>query len=214
MRERPGTAKERKTFMTAILLEETNRRALLRQQLLAARRAMAQEVWQARNAALVAALGKWFAAWRGQIPAGVAPWIGLYWPMKNEPDVRPLFADWPNRALPAAVAPHTPLSFRPWRADGAMTEDCYGIPTPATAEVVQPQLVIVPLLGFTRTGFRLGYGGGFYDRTLSLWRSQGWRGTTVGVGFADAEVADFTPAPHDVPLDVVVTELGVYSGQG
>ncbi len=210
MRKRPGIAKEHETFMTAILLEEEmNYRAALRQKLLAARRAMLPEVWQARNTALLAALGAWFAAWQAHLPAGGVPWIGLYWPMKNEPDVRFLFADWPNRALPAAVAPQTPLHFRPWRADGAMTEDCYGIPTPATAEVVQPQLVIIPLLGFTRTGFRLGYGGGFYDRTLALWRQEGWRGTTVGVGFADAEVAELTPAAHDEPLDVVVTELGV-----
>lgn len=200
--------------MTAILLEEGVRRAELRRQLLAARRALGKAEWQRRNAALCAALAAWWEGWRKERAASEAPWVGLYWPMKGEPDVRPLFAVWPRRALPAAVAPHTPLQFRPWHDSSAMTEDCYGIPTPTTAETVRPDLLIIPLLGFTAEGFRLGYGGGFYDRTLALWRREGWRGVTVGVGFADSEVADLTPQPHDVPLDLLVTEVGVRAVRG
>ncbi len=94
-----------------------------------------------------------------------------------------------------------------------MIDDCYGIPTPASAETVRPEVVFAPLVAFDRQGYRLGYGGGFYDRTLAAWRAEGWQGIAVGVGFAAAEVASLAPEAHDVAMDVVVSDAGVvYSG--
>ncbi len=191
----------------AVIVPEGDGRAALRRAALAARRAMSPAAWQSANAALVAALAAWWQAW-GARHRGT-PWVGLYWPLKNEPDVRPVFADWPQRALPAAVAAHAPLEFRVWRKKAPMTVDIYGIPTPETNETVRPEVVIVPLVAFDRRGYRIGYGGGFYDRTLAAWRRQGWNGLAVGVGFDRAEVADVRPQSHDVPMDVVVTDGGV-----
>jgi len=172
---------------------------------------MAPEEWQARNALLLYHLGRWWARWRSaQEPRGDDHpcWVGLYWPMKGEPDVRPLFTSWRWRALPAAVASDAPLHFRPWIEGAAMVADLYGIPTPECAATVRPEVVIVPLVAFDERGFRLGYGGGFYDRTIAAWRDEGWRGVAVGVGFSFARVADLKPQPHDVPMTVVVSDAG------
>lgn len=181
-------------------------RATIRRHFLRLRRALSPENWQARNAALCGHLAQWWTQWR----ARHAPrWVGLYWPMKGEPDVRPVFAAWQWRALPAAVAPHVPLVFRPWREGAPMIDDCYGIPTPECAETVRPEVLIVPLVAFDRRGYRLGYGGGFYDRTLAAWRAEGWQCVVVGVGFAFAELPDLRPEAHDVAMDVVVSDAGV-----
>lgn len=193
------------------IVPDGNDRAALRRHFLHLRRAMAPEEWQARNAQLLHHLGRWWARWRSaQEPRGDDHpcWVGLYWPMKGEPDVRPLFTSWRWRALPAAVASHSPLHFRPWIEGAAMIEDLYGIPTPECAATVRPEVVIVPLVAFDERGFRLGYGGGFYDRTIAAWRDEGWRGVAVGVGFSFARVADLKPQPHDVPMTVVVSDAG------
>jgi 5,10-methenyltetrahydrofolate synthetase len=87
-----------------------------------------------------------------------------------------------------------------------MTVDPYGIPIPATPPAPPPDVLLIPLVAFDAAGYRLGYGGGYFDRTLAALDP---RPLSVGVGFELARVADLQPAPHDIPLDRIVTEAGV-----
>ena len=87
-----------------------------------------------------------------------------------------------------------------------MEEDAYGIPKPKDTEVIVPTLLFVPLVGYGVGGFRLGYGGGFYDRTLAQLRPRPY---TAGLGFAAGFLPSLEPEPHDVPLDAILNEMGV-----
>ena len=101
--------------------------------------------------------------------------VGFCWPMKNEPDLLPLLTAWNKTGgtsfaalLPVVVAPDAPLAFRAWTPDTPMDEDRYGIPTPATGDFLHPQALLIPLVAFDAAGYRLGYGGGFFDRTRPI----------------------------------------------
>lgn len=137
--------------------------------------------------------------------------VGFYWPFQAEWDPRPLILPHliagGRAALPVVVGKDRPLEFREWTPDTPMAEGPYRIPYPAEGEALRPDLVIVSLLGFDARGYRLGYGGGFYDRTLAAWSP---RPPTVGVGFELGRLEDVAPEPHDIPLDVVVTEAGLF----
>jgi 5,10-methenyltetrahydrofolate synthetase len=139
--------------------------------------------------------------------------VGFFWPTNGEPDLRPLLETWRaagNGAfaalLPVVVDEAAALGFRVWRADAAMLKDRYGIPTPAAGDFAQPQALLIPLAAFDLAGFRLGYGGGYYDRTLAGLRP---RPLAIGVGFELARVDSIRPEAHDERLDAVVTEAGV-----
>lgn len=87
----------------------------------------------------------------------------------------------------------------------------YGIAEPIETQAeVMPDVLFVPLLGYTPTGHRLGYGGGYYDRSLAAWSQQGQKPLTIGVGWAQACLSDslLLPQPHDIPLDLVLTDQG------
>jgi 5,10-methenyltetrahydrofolate synthetase len=88
-----------------------------------------------------------------------------------------------------------------------MEEDAYGIPKPRDTEAFDPQMLLVPCVGFGPGGMRLGYGGGFYDRTLAALKP---RPFTVGLGYAHGFIPWLVPEPHDVPLDAILTEDGVH----
>lgn len=114
-------------------------------------------------------------------------------------------------ALPAVVAAEAPLIFRQWCDGDALDTGAFGIPEPtAAAETVTPALVLMPLLAFDAAGWRLGYGGGYYDRTLTALRA-GNPGNVVaaGIAFAGQEIAAVPHEDFDQPLDLVVTEAGV-----
>jgi len=98
------------------------------------------------------------------------------------------------------------LRFHVWYPGCPMEEDAYGIPKPKDTEVVQPTLIFVPCVGYGPGGYRLGYGGGFYDRTLAGLRP---RPVTVGLGYDFAYLPDLQAEPHDVPLDAILTDTGV-----
>lgn len=170
----------------------------------------------AREAVPLATQLDWDAAITARLAplllAAVSPpaCVGLYWPWKAEYDPRPLAlqlraAGWIT-ALPLVVAPQAPLAFARWDDATALVPDRFGIPTPAAPERVVPGVLVVPLNAFDARGYRLGYGGGFYDRTLAALRP---RPRTFGVAYEIARVDDLAPAAHDVPMDVIVTEAGV-----
>ena len=131
------------------------------------------------------------------------------WPIKHEPDVRAVVERWAvgggQAALPVVVAEDTPLAFRLWTPEAALEMDRYGIPTPITGDFVVPDMILLPLNGFDAAGYRLGYGGGYFDRTLAALSP---RPLAVGVGFEVNRLASIRPEVHDQRLDWLVTEAG------
>jgi 5-formyltetrahydrofolate cyclo-ligase len=107
--------------------------------------------------------------------------------------------------LPVVDRVHKTLQFHAWWPGCPMEDDAYNIPKPKDTEVVMPTLLLVPCLGFGPGGYRLGYGGGFYDRSLAAISPKPF---TVGLSFANGYVSHFTPEPHDVALDVILTDHG------
>ena len=136
--------------------------------------------------------------------------VALYWPFRGELDVMRLASQiWEcggSVALPSVISKGQPLVFRQWKAGEALHEDVLGIPYPAHGELVEPRTLVIPLLGFDRACYRLGYGAGYYDLTLA---SALPRPTAIGVGFEISRLETVYPQPHDVPMDLIVTELGL-----
>mgnify|MGYP000976139834 FL=1 len=134
------------------------------------------------------------------------------WPIRHEPDVRAIVTAWAavgaRAALPVVVAEDAPLLFREWTPETPLTADRYGIPTPAAGAWLTPDLILLPLNGFDGAGYRLGYGGGYFDRTLAALVP---RPLAVGVGFEINRIASIRPAPHDQRLDWIVTENGAFT---
>lgn len=108
--------------------------------------------------------------------------------------------------LPVVDKVHKTLTFHAWYPGCPMESDAYGIPKPKGTEVVVPTLLFVPCLGYGPGGYRLGYGGGFYDRTLATLQP---RPFTVGLGFTQGWLPDLEPEAHDVPLDALLNDNGV-----
>jgi len=138
--------------------------------------------------------------------------IGAYWPIKGEFDALPALFRWTEGeafrliGLPVIDRLTKQLRFHVWYPGCPMEEDAYGIPKPKDTDAFEPELLLVPCVGFGPRGTRLGYGGGFYDRTLALLRPRPY---TVGVGYAHGYIPWLTPEAHDVPLDAILTEDGV-----
>ena len=144
--------------------------------------------------------------------------IGAYWPIKGEFDPLPVLHRWkedgelldkPLRrriGLPVIDKVTKTMRFHAWYPGCPMEEDAYGIPKPKDTEVLTPTLLFVPCVGYGPGGYRLGYGGGFYDRTLAALTPRPY---TVGLGFAPGFIEDFTPQPHDLPLDTILNDNGV-----
>ena len=138
-----------------------------------------------------------------QDPAGRC--LGAYLPIRGEPDLRGLLAAWLERGggggVPCVPHPAGPLAFGRWTPASVLVRDRFGVACPEPFEAVQPELLIVPCVGFDARRFRLGYGGGYYDRTLARNPVP-----AIGVAYDGAEIADFRPAGHDVALAEIVTE--------
>ena len=146
------------------------------------------------------------------LAALLAPVVAAFcWPIKHEPDVRGLLTAWARAgvrtALPVVVAEGQPLAFREWTPETPLAPDRYGIPTPTTGEWLTPDLILLPLNGFDAAGYRLGYGGGYFDRTLAALAP---RPLAVGVGFEINRVDSIRPEAHDQRLDWIVTENGAF----
>jgi len=177
-------------------------KALLRPALLASRRAIAADSRRDWDAELGRRVIAWVASWRQQQPDDV---LGVYWPIRGEPDLRPAYAELSasgvRLALPLVVDNHSPLRFIAWTPGDSMVQDSFGVAVPASAVSAAPSALLIPCVGFNRDRLRLGYGGGFYDRTLAL----APRPQTIGIAYSCA-LAAFDGDPHDIALDAVITE--------
>jgi 5-formyltetrahydrofolate cyclo-ligase len=133
--------------------------------------------------------------------------VSLYWPFRGEPDLRPWAASIIERggrvALPVVVEKGRPLVFRAWRPGDKLEKGVWNIPVPAAGPEVQPDIVISPVVGFDGRNYRLGYGGGFFDRTLAAMPA---KPMVIGIGYAASAIATIYPQPHDIPMDMIVTE--------
>lgn len=133
--------------------------------------------------------------------------LGVYWPVRGEIDVRDLAAGHLKSggrvALPVVVTKSAPVEFWSWRPEMPMTRGVWNIPIPGQREVLSPDALIVPLVGFDPQRFRLGYGGGYYDRTIA---AAARRPYCVGLGYQEARLETIFPQPHDIPMDVIVTD--------
>ena len=140
--------------------------------------------------------------------------LGFYWPIQQEFDARAAVARWlgamPGRmaALPVVSRPGAPLDFHSWTPETTMRAGHYGIPVPDGTEAVLPDALLIPCVGFSDDKFRLGYGGGFYDRTLAAMAELGATPLAIGIGF-DACRIPLVAQAHDLPMDWLVTERGV-----
>jgi 5-formyltetrahydrofolate cyclo-ligase len=151
------------------------------------------------------------ATFQRELPFETPAVVSGFWPIKDEIDIRPLMIELHNvgcqLALPVVQGRGKPLLFRAWRPGDPLEQGVFGTlqPWPARA-TLEPDALIVPMLACDEEGWRLGYGGGFYDRTLSTLQPKPY---TVGLGFTNGFLEDFEPEPHDVPLDAILNDNGV-----
>jgi 5,10-methenyltetrahydrofolate synthetase len=183
------------------------------------RRAALPESERDRGALLIRGrLHTWLAGQRTALREAGRPdvrHVAAFWSMPEEPALQALLRQWAQDesltvSLPVVAGPASPLVFRRWTPDTPMRPGAYGIQEPDGPEVPAPDVVLVPTLGFTREGDRLGYGGGYYDRTLAALKASGHAFTTLGIAWACGDLSDeaYTPAAHDVRLDAILTDKG------
>ncbi|SAK50290.1 5-formyltetrahydrofolate cyclo-ligase [Caballeronia pedi] len=184
-------------------------KSALRATLLATREAQSEQAAQAaKNEALAARIQELLAR-------HVARCVGFYWPVAGEFDAREALAHWlaadgaRGAALPVVVKPHAPMVFHAWNTHAPMKEGRYRIPVPAEEKVVVPELLLIPCVGFDADRYRLGYGGGYYDRTLAAWPN-GARPATIGIAYESGKCGALPREVHDMPLDAIVTESAIY----
>lgn len=178
-------------------------RKLERERLIAARLALSAETRQQLTLAIV----KGMEAAIGNVAGRT---ISVYWPFRGEPDLRPWIAAVTERggqiALPVVTEKAKPLVFRPYRPGDRLEKGVWNIPIPATGGPVVPDVVIAPVVGADGENYRLGYGGGFFDRTLA---SLPAKPLVIGIGYELQRIPTIQPQPHDIPMDVIVTDTTV-----
>ena len=175
-----------------------------RERLIAARVALAPEIVESARRSIDAALVRSF-------PGLARARIGFCWPIKNEYDARHVVKTFRDQgaltALPVVLAPKQPLAFREWHPGVALAVGPMDIPYPADSQEVVPSAVLLPMNGWDAAGYRLGYGAGYFDRTLA---SLAAKPVVIGVTYEMARLETIHPQSWDVPVDYVVTERGVY----
>jgi 5-formyltetrahydrofolate cyclo-ligase len=184
-------------------------KSALRATLLATREAQSEQAGQAaKNAAIALRVQEVLARHDARL-------VGVYWPVAGEFDARGAMAQWlaaddtRGAALPIVVTPHAPMVFHAWSTHAPMKEGRYRIPVPAEEKVVVPELLLIPCVGFDKDRYRLGYGGGYYDRTLAAW-PDAQRPVTIGIAYESGKCRALPRETHDMPLDVIVTESAIY----
>jgi 5,10-methenyltetrahydrofolate synthetase len=151
-----------------------------------------------------------FARERGLLAPGTT--ISGYWPLRGEPDLRPWLARMHEAGLtcvlPVVVEKGAPLVFRRWSPGCPMEKGFWDIPIPAARGEFIPDVLLAPVVGFDARCYRLGYGGGYFDRTLEQLLSRSARYCAIGVGYEMARLQSIRPLPHDIALQAIVTEAG------
>ena len=141
--------------------------------------------------------------------------VSAYWPFKGEVDLRALLERLEVRgwtpALPSVVGRGKPLEFLRWVSGAEMDVQSFGIPVPRVREVVQPSVVIMPLVGFDSLNYRLGYGAGYFDITLASMQPMP---CSIGIGLELSRLDTIHPLSTDVPVDLVITEKGTQRRPG
>ncbi len=138
--------------------------------------------------------------------------LGFYWPIQSEFDARPQIATWlanggrRRAVLPVVIQRNAPLKFREWTTRTRMRAAGFGTSVPDEGEWLTPEHLVVPLVGYDAAGYRLGYGGGYYDRTLG---AMDVRPRCIGVAYAFCELPDIVPQAHDMRMDLILDERGV-----
>jgi 5,10-methenyltetrahydrofolate synthetase len=175
-----------------------------RARLIAAREAVDAPTLEAWRRAIDAHLERGF-------PGLAQACLAFCWPIRNEYDARHLAKTLreagATTALPVVVAPKAPLVFREWHPGVELAAGPLGIAYPVESRDIVPQAVLLPMNGWDAQGYRLGYGGGFFDRTLAAMPS---KPLVIGVAYELARIATIHPQPWDIPVDYVVTERGIY----
>lgn len=141
--------------------------------------------------------------------------IAAFWSMPEEPQLLPLLRQWVEEdgyqvSLPVVKASGAPLAFHAWDPDAPMRDGAYGIQEPVGDPAPLPDIVLVPTLGYTREGDRVGYGGGYYDRTLAALTEAGHPFVSIGIAWATGDLSGsgHRPQPHDFKLDGILTDKG------
>jgi len=180
----------------------------LRRERLQARSALPEEALRQFRQRIDAHLERAFGA-------SVHGTVAFCWPYKNEYDARHLVARWRKRglvsAMPVIAQANSPLIFRVWQPGLRLERGPLGIPYPVGTREVAPDVVLLPVLAFDAGGYRLGYGGGYFDRTLAALAR---RPLVIGLGYECQFIETIHPLEHDIPLDYMVTERGLYRRSG
>jgi 5-formyltetrahydrofolate cyclo-ligase len=179
-----------------------------RARLIEARMTLPLEAHKAASAAITETL-------TARFPASSFGSLGCYWPFRREYDCIPLMRQVVEAggqvSLPVVLQKNHPLEFRPWTPGTRMEAGVWNIMHPAEGPSVQPAALLIPLVGFDARGYRLGYGAGFYDRTIAIFDTPPLK---IGVGFELSRLDTIFPQDHDIPMDVIVTEKGVVFTDG
>ena len=171
-----------------------------RKRLLDARLALTQQDREARSSRIASRLDLMSSDYSGCI-------VGTYWPFRGEPDLRSwgtqVFERGGRIALPVVIQKGWPLEYRIWTPGDPLERGVWNILVPAQGPSVQPDIVIAPDVGFDEANYRLGYGGGFFDRTLAIMQR---KPLIIGVGYAQSRISTIYPQLHDIPMDAIVTD--------
>lgn len=159
----------------------------------------------------------WFTRFQQARPEKNVWRIAGFWPIKEEPDLIPLLTQLDRLGheicLPCITMLDSPLEFYRWTANTPLQPGKFNIPEPQLNEkAAVADIILVPTLGFTRDGHRIGYGKGYYDRTLAQLQNKGHVFIKMGVAWDEGEImADYQPEPHDIPLDYILTPSGLHT---
>ena len=196
-----------------------NNAQTLRARLLAARSAIPEADRDRGGLLMRARLFTWLGITRDFMESeGMPPpvRVAAYWAIRGEPDLLPLLEQWDEAGvevlLPVVATKSEPLEFHRWHADDIMTAGAFGVMEPPRRAPVKPDVILVPTLGFTKAADRLGYGQGYYDRSINALTESGHRPVTIGIAWNQCDITRFEPGyrpqPHDQRLDAVLTPDG------
>ena len=175
-----------------------------RKQLISAREALSEDIHQQWSQAISNLLKQGFPKLRKMN-------IGIYWPFRSEYDPRPIALYFMQHgatlALPEVTGKDEPLCFREWLPATPLKKGAYGIPVPIETRIVRVDAIIIPMVGFDQHGYRLGYGSGYFDRTLAIYQPQP---LTIGIAFEMQRLENVHAQPHDIAMQYIVTEAGIF----